>query len=442
LNHPRASTGRASTFLPADSLAFALTSAAQAVATVIGAKGRNLDVALAALQVPAAARPAIQDLAYGALRRFGRGDFFLNALVDKPLKEPAVRALLLAAFYRLELRPDDAHTTVDQAVAAAAGQAGGRFKGLVNAVLRNFLRRRDELIAAVDSNEAARWQHPLWWIDALRAAYPDRWQSVLEAGNGHPPMALRVNAMTGGNATEYLAQVQAAGVGARAASDLGILLDKPVGVDKLPGFFDGHASVQDLGAQRAATLLDAQPGERVLDACAAPGGKTAHMLERSGNRLDLLALDADAKRAKRIQENLDRLHLTAQVKAADCRKVSEWWDGKPFDHILADVPCSASGVVRRHPDAKWLRRPEDVAGFAATQAEILEALWPTLAPNGTMLYCTCSVFPAENSQQVARFLARHGDAERLQLEQQPELQLLPTAEHDGFYYALLRKRAA
>jgi 16S rRNA (cytosine967-C5)-methyltransferase len=399
-------------------------------------------VALAALQVPAVARPAIQDLAYGALRRYGRGDFFLNALTDKPLKEPAVRALLLAAFYRLELRPEDAHTTVDQAVAAAAGQAGGRFKGLVNAVLRNFLRRRDELIASIDGNEAARWQHPQWWVDALRTAYPDRWQSVLEAGNGHPPMALRVNAMTGGNASEYWARLHAAGVGAQAVGELGILLNKPLGVDKLPGFFDGHASVQDLGAQRAALLLNAQPGNRVLDACAAPGGKTAHMLERSGNKLNLLALDADAKRAKRIQENLDRLHLTAQVKAADCRKVSEWWDGKPFDRILADVPCSASGVVRRHPDAKWLRRPEDVAGFAATQAEILEALWPALAPDGTMLYCTCSVFPAENSQQVARFLDRHADAERLPLEQQPELQLLPTAEHDGFYYALLRKRAA
>lgn len=442
MNRRSSSGSRNAPFLPVDSLAFALASAAQAIASVIGNKGRNLDAALAALQVPAAARPAIQDLAYGALRRFGRGDFFLKSLLDKPLKEPVVHALLLAALYRLEVRPEDAHTTVDQSVIAAATLAGGRLKGLVNAVLRNFLRRQEELIAAADGNEVARWRHPQWWIDALRNAYPDVWQSVLDTGNGHPPMALRVNAMTSSNAVEYLARVQAAGVGAQAVGELGILLDKPVGVDKLPGFFDGHASVQDLGAQRAAALLAAQPGERVLDACAAPGGKTAHMLESSGNRLNLLALDADAKRASRIQENLDRLHLTAQVKAVDCRKVSEWWDGKPFDRILADVPCSASGVVRRHPDAKWLRRPEDVDSFAATQSEILEALWPVLAPNGTMLYCTCSVFPAENSQQVARFLARHGDAERISLEQQPELQLLPTAEHDGFYYALLRKRAA
>lgn len=408
---------------------------------MIGSKGRNLDAALAALQVPAAARPAIQDMAYGALRRFGRGDFFLKSLLDKPLKEPAIHALLLAALYRLEIRPEDTHTTVDQAVATAATLAGGRLKGLVNAVLRNFLRRQEELASAAQGDEAARWQHPQWWIDALRAAYPERWQSVLEAGNGHPPMALRANGMHG-NATDYLMRLQTVGVEARAASDTGLLLAKPVGVDRLPGFFDGLASVQDLGAQQAALLLDAQPGERVLDACAAPGGKTAHLLERSGNRLDLLALDADAKRAARIQENLDRLHLTAQVKTADCRHVSEWWDGKPFNRILADVPCSASGVVRRHPDAKWLRRPEDVASFAATQAEILEALWPLLAVDGTMLYCTCSVFPEENGRQVARFLDRHADATRIPLEQQPDLQLLPTAEHDGFYYALLRKRAA
>ena len=449
--------------LPTDSLAWALLRAAEAVARVID--GSNLDAALAACwqahQPLPAQRGAVQDLAYGALRQYGRGDFLLDRLLREPLAEPGIkttlRALLLAAFYRLEARPADAHTSVDQAVEAAARIGRGQFKALANAVLRNRLRQADSLLAAAQADAVALYQHPRWWLDKLRAMYPQRWQAILAAGNGHPPMTLRVNRRRG-TAAEYLAELTAAGIGARrlGADESGaLLLDKPQGVDKLPGFFDGRVSVQDWGAQHAAHLLDVHDGQRVLDACAAPGGKTTHVLELAD--VDLLALDAEAPRAARIEENLTRLGLRAAVRAVDCREVDAWWDGRPFDRILADVPCSASGVVRRHPDIKWLRREKDLSGFARTQREILDALWRVLAPGGKMLYCTCSLFPQENAAQVDAFLHRHVDALHLPLTQAAEdearhpttekgsacsgsLQLTPQAEHDGFFYALLQKR--
>lgn len=433
--HSSTSPPRPPHALPDDSLAAALARAADVIAQVMA--GRNLDQALA--EVPPLQRPAIQDLAYGALRRHGQGEFFLDRLLTNPLQEPLVRGLLLAALYRIEARPEGVHTTVDQAVSAAATLVNGRCKGLVNGVLRNFLRRQEELTQAAQRDEVARWQHPRWWISALRKSFPQAWQSILAAGNGHPPMTLRVNRRWG-DGSAYLARLQQVVIEARILDEQALLLARPQPVDRLPGFFDGHVSVQDWGAQRAAPLLNASPGMRVLDACAAPGGKTAHLLEL--NDLDLLALDADAGRAARISDNLSRLGLRAQVQTADCRAVADWWDGRPFERILADVPCSASGVVRRHPDIKWLRRPKDVASFAATQAQILDALWQVLAPGGRMLYCTCSVFHEENGGQMQAFLARHADAQELATAgTQPELQLLPTADHDGFYYALLGKIA-
>lgn len=418
-------------------LAAALAAAAEAVAGVVG--GRNLDEALAAQRLAGPLRAAAQSLAYGALRRYGRGDFLLGRLIARPLAQPAVRGLLLCALHRLEERPEDVHTTVDQAVRAAAGIAGGKFKGLVNGVLRNFLRGRDELAAAAQADEVARWQHPRWWLDRLAAAYPNDWQAIAAAGNGHPPMCLRVNRRHGA-AAGYLAELQAGGIAARVLDDTAVLLEKPVAVDKLPGFAEGRVSVQDWGAQQAAQLLDAHAGMRVLDACAAPGGKTCHLLETAD--LELVALEAEAPRAARIGENLQRLRLAATVKVSDCRQLSDWWDGRPFERILADVPCSASGVVRRHPDSKWLRRPRDVDYFARVQAEILDALWQVLAPGGRMLYCTCSVFPQENAQQIAAFCARHADAIRLPTGptgDDNEWQLLPDPEHDGFFYARLEK---
>jgi len=417
------------------SLAYVLHGAAQAVAGVLA--GRNLNEALANVwrEQPSllpAQRGAVQDLAYSALRRFGRDDFFLARLMDHPPRNDMARALLLVALGRLAARPEDAHTIVDQTVEAAAAFADGKYKALINGVLRNFLRRRAELETAAAQDEAARWQYPRWWIARVRRLYPADWPSILEAGNGRPPMTLRVNQRRL-PAPDFLIQLEKAGLAARSLGDAAIQLERPAPVDKLPGFADGLVSVQDAGAQRAAALLDARDGMRVLDACAAPGGKTAHILERAN--VDLLALDADAGRILRVSENLLRLGLLAKVKPADCRDLAAWWDGRPFDRILADVPCTASGVARRHPDMKWLRREADVAKFARNQGEILDALWRALAPGGKLLYATCSLFAEENGRQVAAFAARQKNCMRL-----PEQQLLPNEEHDGFYYALLEKR--
>lgn len=416
--------------LPLNSLAFALLNAARIDAAVFA--GQSLADGLLA-RVDATIRPAVQDLVYGSLRQYGRGDFFLSRLLSKPLDAEEVRALLLVAIYRLETRPDATHTVVDQAVAAAGEMAEGRFRALVNGVLRNFLRQQVVLNAELGEDEVASSQHPAWWLEQLQKAYPQDWPAIVAAGNGPPPMALRVNLRRCG-LDEYQERLSAEGIGATAVGEVGLMLEKPLPVDRLPGFAAGLVSVQDPGAQRAAELLAPLPGSRVLDACAAPGGKTAHLLERSD--LDLIALDLKPSRCRRIEENLARLGLHAGIKAADCAKLNTWWDGRPFDAVLADVPCTASGVVRRNPDSKWLRRAEDVASFAATQARILDALWPVVRPGGKLLYVTCSVFPAENGEQIGRFLERQPQAVRCHEEQ-----LLPTAEHDGFFYCLLEKSA-
>ena len=417
-------------------LAESLHAAAGLIAAVIA--GRNFDTVLARAGLPGPLRAATMDLAYSTLRAFGRGDFLLDRLLARAPKDVAVRGLLLVALARLEVRPDEAHTTVDQAVTAAARLGKGQFKGLVNGVLRNFLRRRAELLALADADAVARWQHPAWWIARLQQDHPRHWESILAAGNSHPPLCLRVNRRRSTSAN-FLAQLAAAGIAARALDDSAILLDKPVPVERIPGFGAGLCSVQDWGAQAAAGLLDVAAGMRVLDACAAPGGKAAHLLESAD--IELTALDADAMRAARIGDNLQRLGLAATVKVADARAVDAWWDGRAFDRILADVPCSASGVVRRHPDAKWLRREADVAAFAATQQAIVDALWLTLAPGGKMLYATCSVFAQENACQVEAFLARHADARQLRTQEATtsDAHFLPDAEHDGFYFALLQK---
>ena len=400
--------------------------------------GKSLSEALLVLaDEPAVARSAAQDVAYGVLRRYGWGEFILGRLMSKPLTHPETQALLLGALYRLDTRPDSSPMVVDQAVAAAGELAGGVFKGVVNGVLRNFLRQRESLLLALAQDEEANYQYPRWWLSRLRRAYRDDWQSIVAAGNTPPPMTLRVNQRRS-TLSDYLARLNVAGLSARPLLHEkglhGLILDKAVAVDALPGFFEGIVSVQDAGAQRAAELLAPEAGARVLDACAAPGGKTAHLLEMAD--LDLLALDIDAGRTRRIEENLQRLNLQATVTVADCSDVQRWWDGRPFDAILADVPCSASGVVRRHPDIKHLRRESDIRRFAHTQAALLDALWPLLKIGGKLLYATCSVFPEENSAQIDAFLVRQSGACRLHEEQ-----LLPQDENDGFYYALLQKPA-
>ncbi|GEC95765.1 MAG: putative tRNA and rRNA cytosine-C5-methylase [Pseudomonadota bacterium] len=428
------------TRLPEDSLGYALLTSAELIAEVVG--GTALTDALARLwaahpATPAGVRGAILDLTYSTLRDYGRQDFILGKLLQKPLPEP-VQSLLRVALHRLAVRPDTAHTVVDQAVSAASNLIGGKFKGVANGVLRNALRQSGELAQAADTDMVAEHRHPPWWIRRLKNQYPQKWRAILAAGNTHPPMALRVNPLRASD-DEVLADFAAAGITVKRLAAGTLLLDQPLSVSRLPGFAEGCLSVQDAGAQHAARYLDLDDGQRVLDACAAPGGKSAHILETAD--VALTALDSSPVRAQRISENLARLGLAAEVKASDCRKLDAWWDGRPFERILADVPCSASGVVRRNPDIKWLRRSDDIPRFAAQQAEILEALWQTLAPGGKMLYATCSVFAEENGDQITAFAARHPDCRRLPIAGQLDCQYLPCAEHDGFFYALLEKTA-
>ncbi|WP_199053269.1 16S rRNA (cytosine(967)-C(5))-methyltransferase RsmB [Aquitalea sp. ASV15] len=377
-------------------------------------------------------RAALQDICYGSLRQLARLRFWLRRLVPKALPEPQLERVLLVALYQLVYTRAADYAIVNEAVKLSERLARGKFKALVNGVLRNFLRQREEMLRLADKDLEAATNHPRWWIKAVQQAYPQEWSSILEWNNSHPPMTLRVNRRKSTLAA-YLAQLDALGMRATALDeDAGIMLDKPVNVRELPGFADGVVSVQDWGAQQAARMLDLQPGQRVLDACAAPGGKTCHMLEMA--EVDMTALDIDPQRLQRVAENLQRGGLQASLHAADAGQATDWWDGKPFDRILADVPCSASGVVRRHPDIKWLRRPGDFAALARQQAAMVDTLWGLLASGGKMLYATCSIFPEENQQQLSAFLARHPDAECLDQQQ-----LLPCERHDGFYYALLAK---
>lgn len=419
--------------------------AASQVIRLVMSNGRNLNQVLEdALNVKPAwsssERGALQDLCYGTLRFYAQLKAILDLLLHKPLDEERIGYLLLVALYQLQYTKATQHTVVDQAVSAAR-TIQPHVGGLVNAILRNFLRQQTELLEKVTSRRESKFNHPLWWITELNSQYGAvTGTDILNAGNQHPPMTLRINQQCK-SAVEYQALLAGQGMAARIVAPEALLLDKPVNVDRLPGFAEGWVSVQDAGAQIAARLLDLKHGMRVLDACAAPGGKTAHILECA--EVDLVAVDVDAKRLRRVAENLQRLHLSAQLIVGDAAKPKDWWNGELFDRILADVPCSASGVVRRHPDIKWLRRREDLDSFAAQQIQILQALWLLLKPNGKLLYATCSVFKQENEQVVAAFLDGRADAVRINMALPDESlgQLLPNAQHDGFFYALLHKAA-
>lgn len=406
--------------------------------------GRNLNQALdeslgrKSVWTPAQ-RAALQDLSYGTLRFYGQLDALLRVLLHKPLTDRRIYYMLLVALYQLQYSKAAQHAVVDHAVRSAQ-MLNAKASGLVNAILRNFLRGRAALLEQAAQYAEGKYSYPQWWIDELRSQYGERSAAVLEAGNQHPPMTLRVNQRR--NTTlEYLALLNRQYLSARLIEPDALQLDKPLPVDRLPGFFEGLVSVQDAGAQYAARLLDVHDGMRVLDACAAPGGKTAHILERAAARV--VAVDNDAKRLLRVEQNLQRLGLAAQLVVGDAAAPDSWWDGVSFDRILADVPCSASGVVRRHPDIKWLRRRTDIAGFATQQLRILHALWRLLAQDGKLLYATCSVFNQENEQVIAAFLAQQHDAQRLPVSLACDIggQLLPNDQHDGFYYALLQKNS-
>jgi 16S rRNA (cytosine967-C5)-methyltransferase len=423
--------------------------AALAVHAVLG--GAALPAALEA-HVGRDAGPArafVQELAYGTLRHHGTLDAVVRAMIDRPIPDRRIAVLVEVALYQLEHTRQPPFAVVDQAVAAAAGLANPGTKSLVNALLRRFLRERPDLLARVQADPVARWSHPRWWIARVRADWPDDWMSILDAGNARPPLALRANRRHG-DREALLARFAAEGIDARAEGDAGIVVATPRPVATLPGFAEGAFSVQDLGAQLAAPLLDARDGMRVLDACAAPGGKTSHVLELAD--VAMTALDSDATRLQRVRDNLARLGLDRSrlsVLEGDATRPDRWWDGAQFDRVLADVPCTASGVVRRHPDAKWLRRATDVGAFAGTQRAILEALWPLLARGGVLLYATCSVFREENEARIAEFTARHPDALREPITfpagvRRSGGQLLPSPEtaghnQDGFFYARLRK---
>jgi len=420
-------------------LADALAAAATLVARVAAGRSLSAELQDAGEAIASAHRAALIDLCHGTLRRYGRSQAIVAALSRRAgAADPLVEALLWCALYALESGRYADYTAVDQAAQACVALRRPNAKGYVNAVLRAFLRQRAALESRMTSDAVARYQHPAWWIEKLREAYPGQWEEILAAGNLHPPMCVRVNRRRM-NAAAYAERLAAEGIGARPVGSQGLLLDRPVPVDRLPGFADGVVSVQDAGAQRAAPLLDVHDGQRVLDACAAPGGKTAHLLELAD--VDVTALDADAQRCSQVSRNLARLGLDARVLHADAAAPEGWWDGKGFERILADVPCTASGVARRHPDIKWLRRPGDAATFAARQARILDALWRVLAPGGKLLYVTCSVFPEENGRVIDAFAARTPDVRRLAVDGDAGGQLLPGAAHDGFFFALLLKPA-
>jgi 16S rRNA (cytosine967-C5)-methyltransferase len=418
------------------SLATVLHAAARIVARVAAGKSLSAELERAADEGAAAPRAALIDVTHGTLRRYGRSQAIVRLLSRQARGDPLVEALLWCSLYVLESGRHAQYAVVDQAVRACSLLEKWSSKGFVNALLRRFLRERRLIEARLQDDIQARYQHPGWWIEALRAAYPDDWETVLEAGNLHPPMCLRVNRRRA-DPQVALAQLLAAGLAAERIGTAALLLAKPVPVDRLPGFAEGLLSVQDAGAQRAVDYLDLQPGQRVLDACAAPGGKSAQILETAD--VALTALDVDAARCSRIERNLERLGLAARVVHADCVELSPWWDGRGFDRVLADVPCSASGVVRRHPDIKWIRRRADVPAFAARQARILDALWRVLVRGGKLLYVTCSVFPQENDVVIEAFLQRTPDVRRLALPAQDAAQYLPNAQHDGFFFALLEK---
>ena len=432
----------------------------RAAATVLQAvtAGQSATAALAAVGAPL--RPAAQALAFHGLRQRGRA-LALRAQLAKRPPPPATDALLclaLALAWDPAEAPYEVFTLVDQAVEAVRHGGGRGDAGFVNACLRRFLREREALVAATDADPQATWNHPRWWIDRLRSDWPDRWQDLLRAANAPPPLTLRVNRRRT-SVPAVLQRLQALAIPAWPIGDDGVWLPRGRPVHELPGFEAGDMSVQDAAAQLAAPLLlDGgrwRPADaagrplRVLDACAAPGGKTAHLLELAD--AEVTALDVDPVRCERIGQTLGRLGLQARVLAADAAQVAQWWDGLLFDAVLLDAPCSASGIVRRHPDVRWLRRPGDIAHLAATQATLLEALWPLVAPGGRLLFCTCSVFRAEGQEPVQAFLARHTEARLLPSPGHlpPRNGVAATAvpdnppcDNDGFFYALLEKLRA
>ncbi|MFC5696134.1 16S rRNA (cytosine(967)-C(5))-methyltransferase RsmB [Pseudomonas sp. GCM10022186] len=397
-------------------------------------------------------RALAQDLAFGAARWQPRLAMLAERLLQKPFKaaDKDVEALLLVGLYQLFYTRIPAHAAIGETVGCVDKLKKPWAKGLLNAVLRNAQRQGEAIFAELERDPAARTAHPRWLQKALKAAWPEHWEAVCAANNAHPPLILRVNRRHGSR-DAYLAELQQAGIAAEPCtfSRDGIRLAEARDVKTLPGFAEGRVSVQDEAAQLAADLLELAPGQRVLDACCAPGGKTCHLLEAEPKLAEVVAVDLEESRLARVRENLERLGLEARLIAADGRDTARWWDGRPFQRILLDAPCSATGVIRRHPDIKLTRQADDIPALAQLQSELLDALWGTLEVGGVLLYATCSTLPMENSDNIAAFLARTPGARELDipgpygLKQPHGRQLLAQdGGHDGFYYAKLIKIAA
>ncbi|TBW10354.1 16S rRNA (cytosine(967)-C(5))-methyltransferase RsmB [Azotobacter chroococcum] len=431
--------------------------ATRALAAVLAGKASLAALPAQLEQVEPRDRALAQELAFGTARWQPRLALLAEQLLRKPFKaaDRDIEALLLIGLYQLLHTRIPAHAAIGETVACAEQLKKPWAKGLLNAVLRRVQREGAALLAGLKGDPVARTAHPRWLQQALKANWPEHWEAICAANNEHPPLTLRVNRRLASRDI-YLAELAAAGIPASACrfSRDGILLGEPRDVRSLPGFAEGRFSVQDEAAQLAAYLLEPMPGQRVLDACCAPGGKTCHLLESEPRLAELVAIDLEERRLERVRENLDRLGLAARLIAADARATGSWWDGRRFQRILLDAPCSATGVIRRHPDIKLTRQASDIPALAALQGELLDALWPTLEVGGILLYATCSILPAENSDTIAAFLARTPGARELDiassfigakpgLAQRHGRQLLPQPQgHDGFYYAKLIKIAA
>lgn len=432
--------------------------AAKALTAVLNGKASlNSSLPIQLDKVEARDRGFTQDLAFGTARWQPRLSALAAKLLQKPFKaaDADVEALLLVGLYQLLYTRVPAHAAIGETVGCADKLKKPWAKALLNAVLRRAQRESAELLAELEHDPVVRTAHPRWLQKSLKAFWPEHWEAICAANNAHPPMILRVNRRHHSR-DAYTKLLSEAGVAAKACiySQDGIVLDEAGDVRSLPGFAEGWISVQDEAAQLAAELLELAPGQRVLDACCAPGGKTCHILEVQPALSGVVAVDLEAKRLVRVRENLDRLKLDAQLIAADGRDTQAWWDGQPFQRILLDAPCSATGVIRRHPDIKLTRQPEDIAALAQLQGELLDALWQTLEVGGILLYATCSTLPTENTEVIEAFLGRTPGARELdiggQLGQpaaglkQPHGRQLLAQEggHDGFYYAKLIKIAA
>lgn len=427
--------------------------AARALAAVLSGKA-SLNSSLPAQldKVEDRDRGLTQDLAFGTARWQPRLDLLAAQLLQKPFKaaDADVQALLLVGLYQLFYTRIPAHAAIGETVGCADKLKKPWAKGLLNAVLRRAQREGEALLAGMERDPVVRTAHPRWLQKALKAFWPEQWEAICAANNAHPPMILRVNRRHHSR-DGYLALLTETGVGASACqfSRDGIVLTEACDVRSLPGFAEGWVSVQDEAAQLSADLLELAPGQRVLDACCAPGGKTCHLLEAEAGLAHLVAIDLEAKRLNRVRENLDRLQLDAELVACDARDTASWWDGKPFQRILLDAPCSATGVIRRHPDIKLTRQADDIPALAALQGELLDALWPTLEVGGMLLYATCSSLPTENTEVIEAFLARTPGARELDLATEAGIRqshgrqlLAQEGGHDGFYYAKLIKIAA